>query len=205
MFYYSKKSKDNIFHTEKCFHVKQIGESNLGVLKDFKAVRESGGRLCRCCSPLVKRYQEEGVALVDYCRSRAVSVFLTDGFVGVCTPYSRWRIVPAEKDGGLQLYHRNTFPTKHDDKSIVPKYHLQNIRKKTLKEYLEYIVEHEYYRMMHPVEVRASPKEPARKGTRRYKNQQKKQKRNAKKQAVNRVLQLIESLHIPQQAAVQSN
>ena len=71
-----------------------------------------------------------------------------------------------------------------------------------LQEYLEYVVEHEYYRMMHPVEVRAPKKEPPRKGTRRYKNQQKKKAQYEKRQAVRHVLQLIESLNTQPQTGL---
>ena len=140
--------------------------------------------------------------MIGYCRKRAVSFFLTDRFIGIRTPYSQWKIIPAKGGYGLHLYHRNQFSTKPNDQSIVRGYHMQNVCKNSLQEYLAYVVEHEYYRMMHPVEVRAPKKEPPRKGTRRYKNQQKKKAEYEKRQAVRHVLQLIESLNTQPQTGL---
>ena len=202
MYYYSKSSRNKILHTKGCVHVRKISADNLVEVTNLKEVYPRGYRFCKCCSPLAKQYRKESDAMVSFSCGHAVSFFLENRFIKICTPYSQWKIVPAVEGGGFQLYHRNSFATKHDNQSIVRKYHLQNVRKKTLQEYLEYVVEHEYYRMMHPVEVRAPKKEPPRKGTRRYKNQQKRKEQYEKRKAVRHVLQLIESLNTQPQTGL---
>ena len=69
--------------------------------------------------------------------------------------------------------------------------------------YLEYIVEHEYYRMMHPVEIFHPKKNstPPQKGTKRYKKQQKMLKRIERKRSIVNVLNILDSLREQRQSA----
>ena len=43
------------------------------------------------------------------------------------------------------------FETPHDVDSLIPGYHIQKTKKSNILGYFKYIVEHEYYRMTHPV------------------------------------------------------
>jgi len=60
---------------------------------------------------------------------------------------------------------------------------------------LEYINEHEYYRMLNPLHI-VTKKEPPKKGTRRYKGQQKAIARKERKRQIWNVINLIDSLSI---------
>lgn len=70
-----------------------------------------------------------------------------------------------------------------------------------LLKYLDYIVEHDYYRMLNPI-YPVQHKAPPVKGTKRYRKQLKQQKEKARKDAVRNVLTLIDSLSAPQSKAV---
>ena len=58
----------------------------------------------------------------------------------------------------------------------------------------DYIIDHDYYRMMNPLYPSPQPKAPPQKGTKRYRKAQAREKRKAKKTAVRNVLRIIESL-----------
>ena len=73
-------------------------------------------------------------------------------------------------------------------------YHDQHVNYATLQEYLGYIIDHDYYRMMHPLYPAPQPKPAPVKGTKRYRKAQAREKRKAKKAAVWNVLSIIDSL-----------
>ena len=99
----------------------------------------------------------------------------------------------------LTLYHQNTFESQRDCRSEIKGYHLQGgASYDSVVDYLKYIVEHDYFRMWNPVYHRPKKKEPPKKGTKRYRREQRKMKNREKRQAVRNVLDLIESLNIPQ-------
>ena len=59
---------------------------------------------------------------------------------------------------------------------------------------LDYIIDHDYYRMMHPLYPAPQPKPAPVKGTKRYRKAQAREKRKAKKAAAWNVLSIIDSL-----------
>lgn len=204
MYYYSKKSSKKIIHSRECPYIQNVDVEHVGTFETLEEAYEQGYRLCRHCSLIAKRYRKESESLVEYGREHAVSFFFNDRFIGVRTPYSQWKIVPSVNGKQMVLYHRNTFKTEKDCNSPVKNYHCQRVVKDSILGFLEYIVEHEYYRMMHPVEIFPSKKEstPPRKGTKRYKKQQKKIQHFERKRSIINVLNIIDRLQEQRQAAI---
>jgi len=66
----------------------------------------------------------------------------------------------------------------------------------TLLGYLEYIVEHDYFRMLNPIHPAPKKKEPPRKGTKRYRKQQKRAKKQALRESIRNVLNLIDTIRV---------
>ena len=203
MYFYSKKSSKKILHTKGCSHIKNVAPEHMGSFKTLEEAYEQGYRLCRHCSIIAQQYRKESDSLVEYGHAHAVSFFFNDRFIGVRTPYSQWKIVPSTNGKQMMLYHRNTFKTEKDADSPVKNYHHQKVAKDSIYGYLEYIVEHEYYRMMHPVEIFHPKKNstPPQKGTKRYKKQQKMLKRIERKRSIVNVLNILDSLQEQQQSA----
>ncbi len=201
MYYYSETSSKKIIHSSKCSHVQNVDIDSVGSFETLEEAYRQGYRLCRHCSPLAKRYRKESESLVNYCQGHAVSVFFNDRFIGIHTPHSKWKIILSADGSELVLYHRNTFETKKDCTSPVKNYHYQRVRQDSVLGYLEYIAEHEYYRMMHPVEILPHHKKSTlpMKGTKRYKKLQKKAEQYARKQSITNVLNLIDSLQVQSQ------
>lgn len=94
----------------------------------------------------------------------------------------------------IQLYHKNEFETKHDSKNFMRGFHRQNVHYNTLAEYLDYILDHDWYRTLHPVNHPPKPKNPPKQWTHQYNMAQKKAKKRARKQSIRNVLNLIDSL-----------
>ena len=75
-------------------------------------------------------------------------------------------------------------------------YHLQRVSQNTISGYLEYISDHDLYRNMHPLYPVQSKKNspPPMKGTKRYRKEQKRAAKKARRQSIAHVLTLIENL-----------
>lgn len=144
--------------------------------------------------PIAKLYRKESDVLQGYCQSHAASVFFKDRFIGISTPISDWRIIPSGKGNEVVLYHKNTLGDKKT--GPVPRYHLQWVSQNTISGYLEYISDHDLYRNMHPLYPVQSKKNspPPMKGTKRYRKEQKRAAKKARRQSIAHVLTLIENL-----------
>lgn len=200
MYYYRKSSRNRVIHCQTCAHIRDVSVTNVGSFETLDEAYASGYRLCKYCSPLARQYRAESSALLSCCRNNAISCFLKDKYIGVVSLYSRWRIVLDNTGTSFLLYHRNTFHTKHDSESPIPNYHFQRVLKSTLLDYLEYIVDHEYYRMANPVQAPPRKKAPPMKGTKRYRKQQAKAKSFARQRTISNVLSLIARLSDTSQA-----
>ena len=109
-------------------------------------------------------------------------------------------LIVVDKKNRIVLYHKNDFTTDKDHLSEISGYHLQgDARRNSIVTYLQYIVDHDYYRMLNPVYIPKKKKDspPPRKGTKRYKSTQRRIEKYERKRAIKNVLNLIESLNIP--------
>lgn len=194
MYYYSKRSRSKIVHQSTCQHIQNVSVEDVGSFENLEDAYAAGYRLCRHCSPIAKLYRKESDVLQGYCQSHAASVFFKDRFIGISTPISDWRIIPSGKGNEVVLYHKNTLGDKKT--GPVPGYHLQRVSQNTISGYLEYISDHDLYRNMHPLFPVQSKKNspPPMKGTKRYRKEQKRAAKKARRQSIAHVLTLIENL-----------
>ena len=175
-------------------HIQNVSVEDVGSFENLEDAYAAGYRLCRHCSPIAKLYRKESDVLQGYCQSHAASVFFKDRFIGISTPISDWRIIPSGKGNEVVLYHKNTLGDKKT--GPVPRYHLQWVSQNTISGYLEYISDHDLYRNMHPLYPVQSKKNspPPMKGTKRYRKEQKRAAKKARRQSIAHVLTLIENL-----------
>ena len=113
---------------------------------------------------------------------------------------SKWKVFFSTKRRMLMVYHQNYLhPDKENDKSPIPGYHFQNFETKHMLEVFDYINDHFHaylnnYRLPIGLQNRAKSifyDERNHKRPRSKKKNIKKEKRLAKGQAVNNVLNLI--------------
>ena len=96
------------------------------------------------------------------CREKGLAISLRRNFITISSPRSKWRILADDNRNRTMLYHCNDFD--YENASPVPGYHNQHVNYATLQEYLDYIIDHDYYRMMHPLYPAPQPKAPPVKG-----------------------------------------
>ena len=186
-------SQSNVYHLPQCTIVARIKQDNLHAFESSAHAERSGYRFCSCCSPVRKQLQRERHILRPLCDQHRIKIRLCDGQLTITSPMDRWKIVASDKNSGLLLYHRN-IRDPNNTETPVPKHHLQNVCRDTIGGYIDYIIEHDYYRMRSPLPPPQKPPRKSPKGSRRWKNQQKREKKLAKKQAVEAVYALLDSL-----------
>lgn len=193
MFYYSKFSKNKIVHFEGCHHVSAIKAENLSSFESVKNVREAGYRMCSCCSPIEKKLRTESEAIQNFCYENGLLYFMNKGNLHIQTHCSKWKILISNEQSKVELHHKNTYKQEHENS--VPGYHKQAFFSDSILGYMEYIVEHEWYRRFNPLPVKIE-KAPPSKGTKRWNKQQKAMKRRERKQQIWNVLNLIDNLPV---------
>lgn len=146
MIFYSTKSNEKVFHLPHCKIARRIRKEFKKQFATPEEARMAGYRMCNCCSLVGMRLRKEQNAVNQFCQENGVSCRLKDGQLHVHTPRSKWRIIVNGKAHKLFLYHKNTYHKNEEIPSIVPGYHSQAIRSKTIVGYLEYIIDHDIYR-----------------------------------------------------------
>lgn len=193
MVFYSNNSREKVYHLPHCSFVRVMNKENRKRFSSPEQARQVGYRLCNCCSPVGQRLRKERQAVTDFCQNRGVAYYMHDGQLTVTTPRSKWKIVVHGKENVLTLYHRNAERRESTD-SPIPKYHYQSVHRNSIVEYLDYIVEHDYYRMRNPYQPHHCKTSKPPKGSKRWKKQQEKEKRIAKYQAVQQVYALLDTI-----------
>lgn len=194
MYYFRKNGRKKILHTKTCHYKAAIRTDQLGTVTDARAAVAAGYRFCKCCDPLGRKFQIEQQGIQDLLQRHGLSVYQRKCGIGVATPRSRWIIAYADNKTGTTLYHRNVLHPRGDAEEPYPGYHPQKVCYNNLRGYLEYIVEHDYYRMMYPCYPAPAKKAPPPKESKRYKKAQKRQEKQERRAAIKNVLKLIESM-----------
>lgn len=170
MVFYSTKSDEKVFHLPHCKVIRRIRKEHKKQFATLEEARMSGYRMCNCCSPVGVRLRKERKAVDSFCLDNAIFCRLEDGQLQVYAPASKWRIIVNGKTNKLFLYHGNTYQKYEEIPSIVPGYHFQSTRSKTIMGYLEYIIRHDIYRSQQKkkAKLKADSMRNLRKNTRPY-------------------------------------
>ena len=152
-------------------------------------------------TPYLSSTAREEQDLQEYCRNKGSPSILVNVGSGSAPPGvsgESSRMIPAL--GANSTTKNDLHPGKRSS-DLLTAYHDQKVSYSKLLKYLNYIIEHDYYRMLNPI-YPVQHKAPPVKGTKRYRKQLKQQKKQARKDAVRNVLTLIDSLSAPQSKAV---
>ncbi|MEA4920011.1 MAG: hypothetical protein VB078_03710 [Clostridiaceae bacterium] len=198
MLFYMKKSSRKIVHYSGCKYLKGSMSTTMGAFQTIEEAHAAGYRVCRCCSPIAKRFQKECAQILKFCAHEGLSCYQSDGMIAISTPRSQWKIITVGKHNKIFLYHQNTNPYHREDHaSLVPGYHSQAIRKDSIIEYLLYIVEHDAFRLANPTHIPKPPKSArkgAPKGSKRWHKEQHKLTKLKRRNAIKNVVHLIDQL-----------
>ena len=222
MLIYSVNSHRKIAHLPHCQILRRIPRENRRTFDSLEDARTHGYRLCNCCPSIAQKYRKERIQVNAFCKSHGFTLKLHNGVIHIISRRDCWRIIVYGKKKSLFLYHRNN--RRHyctgGRRSIVPGFHCQACRSKSILKYLEYINSHDYYRDDHPWTEKTSvvmdrrcnvpewvidkygdhysafsfSKSQRTKGTKRYRKEQAKKKQQKRRADIIRVYALIEEL-----------
>ena len=193
MLYYSQNSR--IAHFEGCHHLKMIQDDNINCFDTYAEARENGFRICKCCDPVMKAYKNETEELTTFCAENGLICFAKDSVVYLQTVHSKWKVMPSD-EGGLIVYHKNTRFKKKDIQSPVSGYHLQNFNCKDILGVCKYVLDHDCYRYHNPLkkDKKAGAKTGSPKGSRKWRAQQERIKKQNRRNAIKNVYFIFDQL-----------
>ncbi len=222
--FYSANSHRKIVHQSHCKILKRVPKENRLRFESLEEAKAHGYRLCNCCPSIAQKYRKERAQITEFCRKRGFTMKLQDGVIHVISRHDCWRIITNGNNNTLFLYHKNTAKRTYKEKipSIIPGYHSQAYRSKTILGYLEYIDSHDGFWDEHlctefvpakqdkvcdmPVwftdkygedyRSYAAPHYQRIKGTKRYRKEQAKKKRQERRAAIIRVNALLDELAV---------
>ena len=145
MVIYSAKSTGKVFHLPHCSIIRRIHKPYRKQFATPEEARLAGYRMCGCCSPVGKKLRKNQMDVNRFCHENGTSCWLEDDQLYICTPRSEWKIIVSGKKHNLFLYHKNTHEKPEKLPGIVPGYHAQAVRRKTIIAYMEYIVQHDTF------------------------------------------------------------
>ena len=172
MGYICGKSNNKIVHNDACRYVKMIPKDNRKYFDAIEDAMEEGYKHCRYCSRMNK-YMHQEKNLKIYCKSNGLfyRFNVRDGAIDVVSRSGRWKIITTGgKHHYIHLYHRNYTNCK-GSKEKISGYHKQRVMSENLQGYMEYIVDHDRFRMNNPLFEEQLKKFPSnvKKGTKMWK------------------------------------
>ena len=183
-YYYNVNSSRRVLHLCGCHYLTNARKQEFGEKHSLKKALSRGFSLCKHCFSIRNRfeskYQKFGGAYGRY----NYQYICNKECLEITTGKGNWKVLYAEDAPLLELYHQNKEIRNTDSLSRIPGYHDQKVQGYEFSDIFYYIYIHDG-RVKHP---------PA-KGTKKYKEIQKRNKIIEKRAAVDRVLQLIDSLH----------
>ena len=126
MYFYSKKSRKKIVHTDLCFHITGTGIDDIGSFETLDEAYGEGFRLCKCCNPMKKQYRRESEKILKISAEYGFSVYLGNRYICITSVVSKWKIT-LDSESNMVLYHKNVFEKSGDALSQVYGYHLTEV------------------------------------------------------------------------------
>ncbi len=184
----SCNSENNLFHWHKCRYVKMIAKKNRIEITTTKEARDQGYKYCKCCSTMMRKLQDERLEAEQFGKRHGIQMIFDrdDGAIDVVSKSGRWKLVYNSKKDHVFLYHKNNSKVPHKD-DFISGYHYQSAYSDSLLGYLEYIYEHDSYRMNNPLYAQKF-EISCDKGGKKRKNRQRKKQRKQSIRYVNYLL-----------------
>lgn len=185
MYFCNNKSKEKIVHLRNCHYISDSKSKNFNHFNSLRKALDNGCRPCRHCFSLQRRYMSEKENIQKSCLNYNYDLLFNGDSIEITTGKGQWRIVQAKHNKKLELYHKNTEERFSDKFSRISGYHNQRLLGYEITDYIEYIFSHD-----------GRWKVPPLKGTKRYRNQQKRLAKLERRNSINNVIRIIDSLHI---------
>lgn len=197
MYAYNKNNKRKIAHSTDCRFIQGIDKRDLGFFKTRYDVVKSGFRLCKCCTHTARLYRKQRFRFLKECKKLGYTASFYNDVIEITTPFSKYKIFSKKNKNTFILYHKNSIYSIKNEPSVIPGYHSQNFRSKDLLLILDYIKQHDRYRIEHPYENRFIASKTRREHNedkRKHPKTRKKEKNHRKRERIKLVLTMIEQL-----------
>ncbi|MBQ3150509.1 MAG: hypothetical protein IJB86_04610 [Clostridia bacterium] len=185
MYFYNISSSKKVLHLSDCRYIKSSDDSNVGYFYSLSCAINKGYRPCHHCFTLIGRFAEEKERINKYCTRYNYNYSYSKDSVEISTGKGQWKIIQEKIGQSIELFHKNTQNRNSDCYSKIPGYHNQKIIENEMVDYIHYICSHD-----------GINKKPPAIGTKKYKKIQKKRAAAKKRNSINNVLCLIDSLNI---------
>ncbi len=184
-YYYNVNSSKRVLHLYGCHYLTNSKTKEYGEKHSIEKALKKGFTLCKHCFDLKNRFFNEDKRIGMYLMRYNYLCSCEKDCIEITTGNGRWKILYAEDKPILELYHENKQIRSTDCLSRIQGYHNQKVFEYELNDILHYIYVHDGKRKIPPA-----------KGTKRYKELQKKKAQKARRESINNVLNLIDILQI---------
>lgn len=154
--YYSVSSHRKIVHMSSCSVLKRIEKERIRTFDNMEEAWLKGYHLCRCCSPLMKKYRREKNDIEQWCFENGFYTYLKSEKLFIGSHLHAWCICSDRNGQETEFYHQNWFEKKNFDDCFLLGYHKQNYKSFTLVGYLKYIKNHDTY-MLNEKSIKQMP------------------------------------------------
>ena len=146
--YITRGSRAQTIHLRGCLHLKNKTKSDLTMMPGIQAALSNGGHLCRHCLSVHHFYRNEQKEADTFAAEHHFTLSMDEDAIRIVSRKGQWRIALDEYTGGMALYHRNApgMPGTSDPARF-PGFHRQSLQPKTIRQCLEYIVDHDQYQV----------------------------------------------------------
>ncbi len=182
-YFYNVNSKNKVLHVDGCHYLSFTDEQNLRKKESIKKAVLQGFSLCKHCFNIGNRFNDKYQKFGKYGKNNYTYACGKD-CLDITTGKGSWKVVYAQHKPVLELFHQNKEERPTDFRSRIPGYHYQYVSRYEFGDIIDYICAHD-----------GKLKPPPAKGTRRYKEWQKHNKMQERRESINNVLRLIDSLH----------
>lgn len=152
MYVYSTLNHRKIFHTQHCRYIRNCDSKNLSFFSTKEEGFAAGYRTCKCCTKLAKIYQKQKSNVLRFCEEKNYKLIFINDVIDIATPFSKWKIHSTKKGRKLKLFHENSVYTVNNKMEFFNGYHTQGVFDTDLIKVLEYIYNHDKYRIDNPFE-----------------------------------------------------
>ena len=108
-FIYSKRSHRKIVHIRGCRILNRIPREERVLFRTLQEAQENGYRLCRCCSPVLRRYRKDRKEIEAFISKHRYSMKENDGNLLIRSAKDTWRIIVHPITGKVVLLHKNLY------------------------------------------------------------------------------------------------
>ncbi len=183
-YFYNVNSNRKVLHLDGCQYLINSQKQEFGEKHSLEKALSKGFSLCKHCMTIQNRFVNKHLKFGGSYSKYNYTYTCGKDYLEITTGKGKWKILYGQYKPVLELYHQNKEMRDTDSLSRIAGYHYQHVQEYEFDDIIYYIYLHD-----------GKLKVPPQKGSKKYKNWQKKNKKLERRAAIDNVLMLIDSLH----------